>query len=274
MPVEGWNGKYRQAGNGGWAGSIAVQPLAHAVRLGYATAATDDGHEGGASAAWAIGHPEKLIDFGYRAVHETSVQAKAIVRAFYGTDPARTYFVGCSDGGREALMEAQRYPEDFDGIIAGAPANYWSHHFTGFVWNDRLCWRNRKRHPSRETARHSECRSRRLRRTRRRKGRPDRRPAHLPLRPRRARLQRRRFARLPHRPANGSAAQDLRRAQESAHRRTDLPRLSRPAPKAAARGWAALDHAADRRTPRPVPASATRITARRFSKTRSGTSAT
>ena len=137
LPVQGWNGKYRQSGNGGWAGSIPTQSLAHAVRLGYATAGTDDGHEGGASASWAIGHPEKLIDFGYRAVHQTSVQAKAIIRAFYGTDPSRNYFVGCSDGGREALMEAQRFPEDFDGIIAGAPANYWSHHFTGFVWNEQ-----------------------------------------------------------------------------------------------------------------------------------------
>jgi tannase/feruloyl esterase len=137
MPVQGWNGKYRQAGNGGWAGSIPVQALGQAVRLGYATAATDDGHEGGSSASWAIGHPEKLIDFGHRAVHQTSVQAKAIIRAFYGSEASRSYFVGCSDGGREALMEAQRYPEDFDGIIAGAPANYWSHHFTGFVWNEQ-----------------------------------------------------------------------------------------------------------------------------------------
>jgi len=70
-------------------------------------------------------------------VHETSVQAKAIIRAFYGKDSSRNYFVGCSDGGREALMEAQRYAEDFDGIIAGAPANDWSHHFTGFVWNEQ-----------------------------------------------------------------------------------------------------------------------------------------
>jgi feruloyl esterase len=108
------------------------------LQLGFAIAGTDDGHEGGGGAAWAIGHPEKLIDFGYRAVHQTSVQAKAIVRAFYGKEAARSYFVGCSDGGREALMEAQRFPDDFDGIIAGAPANDWSHHFTGFVWNEQV----------------------------------------------------------------------------------------------------------------------------------------
>ena len=131
-----WNGKYRQEGNGGWAGSINTAGLADPLRRGYAVAATDDGHDGG-GANWAIGHPEKLIDFGYRAVHETSVQSKAIIRAMYGRDPERSYFVGCSDGGREALMEAQRFPEDFNGILAGAPASNWSHLFTAFVWNER-----------------------------------------------------------------------------------------------------------------------------------------
>jgi feruloyl esterase len=136
LPASGWNGKYRQGGNGGWAGSIPRQSLIEPVRRGYATAVTDDGHEG-SDAAWSIGHPEKLVDFGHRAVHQTSVQAKAIIRAFYGKDASRSYFFGCSDGGREALMEAQRYADDFDGIIAGAPANDWSHHFTGFVWNEQ-----------------------------------------------------------------------------------------------------------------------------------------
>jgi len=137
LPMSGWNGKYTQVGNGGWAGNIPYGAMIDPLRRGYATAGTDDGHEGGTGAAWAIGHPEKLIDFGYRAVHETSVQAKAIVRAFYGRDPSLSYFVGCSDGGREALMEAQRYPQDFRGILAGAPANNWSHLFTGFVWNEQ-----------------------------------------------------------------------------------------------------------------------------------------
>ena len=131
-----WNGKYRQEGNGGWAGAINTAGLAEPLRRGYAVAATDDGHEGG-GANWAIGHPEKLIDFGYRAVHETSMQSKAIIHAMYGRDPERSYFVGCSDGGREALMEAQRFPEDFSGILAGAPANNWSHLFTAFIWNER-----------------------------------------------------------------------------------------------------------------------------------------
>ncbi len=138
LPVSGWNGKYEQAGNGGWAGAIPYQSMVEPLRRGYAIAATDDGHEAdGISADWATGHPEKLIDFGYRAVHETRLQAEAIIRAFYGKDPARNYFAGCSDGGREALMEAQRYPTDFDGIVAGAPANNWSHLFSGFIWNEK-----------------------------------------------------------------------------------------------------------------------------------------
>ena len=126
MPVAGWNGKYQQAGNGGWAGSIPTNSLVAGVIRGYATAGTDDGHSGGPWAEWSIGHPEKLVDFGYRAVHETSVQAKAIVAAFYKREPSKSYFFGCSDGGREALMEAQRFPDDFHGIIAGAPANNWT----------------------------------------------------------------------------------------------------------------------------------------------------
>ena len=139
LPLSGWNGKYLQIGNGGWAGSINRTGLIGPLQRGYAVAATDNGHvsEGLApGATWAIGHPEKLIDFGYRAVHETSVQAKAILRAHFGRGQDLSYFSGCSDGGREALMEAQRYPEDFEGIIAGAPANNWSRLFTGFVWNE------------------------------------------------------------------------------------------------------------------------------------------
>ena len=123
LPATAWNGKYHQEGNGGWAGSIPTASMIDPLTRGYATAATDDGHEGGGGAEWAIGHPEKMIDFSYRAVHETSVQAKAIIRAFYGRDASLSYFAGCSDGGREALMEAQRYPEDFNGILAGAPAS-------------------------------------------------------------------------------------------------------------------------------------------------------
>jgi hypothetical protein len=137
LPATGWNGKFEQVGNGGFAGVVPLFSMADPLLRGYATAGTDDGHVGSTDGLWALGHPEKLIDFGYRAVHETSVQAKAITRAFYGKDLAHSYFVGCSDGGREALMEAQRYPDDFIGIVAGAPANFWTHLLVGAVWNER-----------------------------------------------------------------------------------------------------------------------------------------
>src|SRR6266852_2668949 len=135
MPVTGWNGRYRGQGNGGFAGSIGYSELGDAVRSGYATAGTDTGHWGrDGDSAWALGHLEKVIDFDYRAIHEMTLTAKAIIRAFYGKSPEHSYFVGCSDGGREGLMEAQRFPNDYDGIVAGAPANYWTHLLTGAMW--------------------------------------------------------------------------------------------------------------------------------------------
>lgn len=145
LPAENWNGKYEQVGNGGWAGAIHERPLAGALRRGYAAAATDGGHQGGITddgqgrrtAEFAIGHPEKLIDFGYRALGETRATALAAIKAFYGHDAVWSYFVGCSDGGREALMVAQRFPEDFDGILAGNPGNDWSHWAAGLVWNQQ-----------------------------------------------------------------------------------------------------------------------------------------
>ncbi len=136
MPASTWNGRYQQSGNGGFAGAVPYGSLAGALQLGYAAAGTDDGHVGG-TATFAPGHHQQVIDFGFRALKETTDKAKAIIAAFYGTGPSRSYFVGCSDGGREALMEAQRFPEDFDGISAGAPANDWTHLFTGFIWNEK-----------------------------------------------------------------------------------------------------------------------------------------
>jgi feruloyl esterase len=120
LPTENWNGKFLAVGNGGWAGSISTAAMADGLRRGYATASNDTGHKGG-SASFALGHPEKLIDFGYRAMHEMTVQSKAMIQAFYRRGPQLSYYQGCSTGGRQGLMEAQRYPEDFDAIIAGAP---------------------------------------------------------------------------------------------------------------------------------------------------------
>jgi feruloyl esterase len=120
LPVEGWNAKFQEVGNGGWNGFIQYAALATALRRGYAAASTDTGHVGD-TASFAPGHPEKLIDFGYRSVHETAVQGKATIAALYGAEPRFSYFTGCSGGGRQAFMEAQRYPDDFTGIIAGDP---------------------------------------------------------------------------------------------------------------------------------------------------------
>ena len=99
--------------------------MASGLERGYATASTDTGHEGG-SASFALGHPEKVIDFGWRAVHEMTVTAKQVIAAFYGSGPEYSYWYGCSAGGRQAMMEAQRFPGDYDGIIAGAPGNDWT----------------------------------------------------------------------------------------------------------------------------------------------------
>jgi hypothetical protein len=127
MPASGWNGKLQGLGNGGFAGQIDYMQLGAAVGKGYAATATDTGHSGSPiDATWALGHPEKVVDFGHRGIHEMTRVAKELVRAFYGKDAQHSYFAGCSDGGREALMEAQRYPADYDGILAGAPANYWT----------------------------------------------------------------------------------------------------------------------------------------------------
>ncbi|HSR05533.1 MAG TPA: tannase/feruloyl esterase family alpha/beta hydrolase, partial [Bryobacteraceae bacterium] len=128
MPATDWNGKFQAVGNGGWAGVISFQAMALALHEGYATASTDTGHQGnGQDASFALGHPEKITDFSYRAVHEMTVKAKAMIMSYYGRAPRLSYWNGCSTGGRQGLMEAQKYPEEFDGIIAGAPANYQTH---------------------------------------------------------------------------------------------------------------------------------------------------
>jgi feruloyl esterase len=126
LPVAGWNGKFQAVGNGGWAGVIPYTSLAAAVAGGYASAGTDAGHSGN-TAAFAPGHPEKVIDMAYRAVHEMTVHAKAIIAAYYGDAPKLSFWNSCSQGGRQGITSAVRYPADFDGVVAGAPAVNWMH---------------------------------------------------------------------------------------------------------------------------------------------------
>ena len=127
LPQRDWNGRLLGVGNGGFAGSIGYRELQSYLQRGFAVAGSDAGHRAeGVDASWAYGHPEKVKDFGWRAVHLTADRAKQIVKNYYGKPQEKSYFESCSDGGREALMEAQRFPEDYDGILAGAPANAWS----------------------------------------------------------------------------------------------------------------------------------------------------
>jgi len=121
MPDE-WNHKFMMGGGGGFVGGVQNQAVA-SLNAGYATVGTDTGHTGGITEAkWALGHPERQVNFGFLAVHRTAEVAKTIVRSYYGGNETRSYFSGCSNGGRQGLMEAQRYPDDFDGIVSGAPA--------------------------------------------------------------------------------------------------------------------------------------------------------
>ena len=121
LPQAGWNRKLQVSGNGGLGGTVPYSAMAASVRAGYAAAGTDTGHVGG-NADFVAGHPEKLVDFGHRAIHETTVTAKSITAAHYDARPTRSYFNSCSTGGRQALIEAQLYPDDFDGIVAGDPS--------------------------------------------------------------------------------------------------------------------------------------------------------
>jgi feruloyl esterase len=138
LPETGWNGNLQSVGNGAWAGTISYPALGTALTAGYATASTDTGHSGGNPATFVPGHPEKVIDFSYRAVHEMTVAAKAIITARYGSNPKYSYWNGCSTGGRQALVEAQRYAADYDGIIAGAAAIDTTHLQGAQVWSAQV----------------------------------------------------------------------------------------------------------------------------------------
>ena len=124
------------------AGAISAGAMLEALKAGYATMSTDNGHitdttqtNGGSEQTWALGHPEKMLDFAFRAMHVSTVAAKQVVRSFYGHTAVRSYFVGCSQGGHHALMEASRYPADYDGIVAGAPAWHWANQMINATWN-------------------------------------------------------------------------------------------------------------------------------------------
>jgi feruloyl esterase len=125
MPSGNWNGKFQAVGNGAFSGAIPYAAMTTALGRGYSAGGTDTGHAGG-SASFGLGHPEKVADFGWRAVHEMAVLSKKIVAAYYEKEARFSYWNGCSAGGRQAMKEAQRFPADFDGIIAGAPGLDWT----------------------------------------------------------------------------------------------------------------------------------------------------
>ncbi len=134
LPASNWNGRLETVGNGGLAGTISFAPMAAALRNGFAAASTDTGHTAAEPRTW-LQDRDRLIDYSYRGLHLTTVDAKAIVDAYYGRKANYAYYSGCSTGGKQGLMEAQRFPADFDGIIAGDAANYWTHQMASEVWN-------------------------------------------------------------------------------------------------------------------------------------------
>jgi len=138
MPQSKWSGRYYQLGNGGFSGAIHYSGLVAALQQGNAVAATDDGHqsESGLDASWALNHPEKVKDWGHRAIKLTTDHAKSLIKSFYGKSADYNYFSGCSTGGRQALLMAQRHAEEWDGILAGAPSSL--EQFFGFSWNEQV----------------------------------------------------------------------------------------------------------------------------------------
>jgi len=140
LPTETWNGKFLSSGEGGYVGQLNYTRrgldggLDEILRRGYATASTDTGHVS-TDPFWAVGHPERAVDYLYRAKHLVTVAAKGLVKAFYGRPASHSYLNSCSNGGRQALMEVQRFPDDYDGVVVGAPWNFQSHSNAGFVWN-------------------------------------------------------------------------------------------------------------------------------------------
>jgi len=133
MPVSGWNGKFEGVGNGGLAGTIGYSAMVPGLKRGFATASTDTGHSSTEPQLW-LENEDLVIDYSYRGLHLTTVEAKAIIKAFYGQPAKFSYFSGCSTGGKQALFEAQRFPEDYDGIVGGDAGNFWTHMMFHEVW--------------------------------------------------------------------------------------------------------------------------------------------
>jgi feruloyl esterase len=134
LPQRDWNRRLHMVGNGAYSSNIYYAQMASRLRAGDVAVATNTGHKG-SDLSFAIGHPQRIVDFAHRAVHESVVAAKSVTNAYYGTDPGHSYFSGCSTGGYQALSEVQRYPGDFDGVIAGDPGNNRSHLNLAFLWN-------------------------------------------------------------------------------------------------------------------------------------------
>jgi hypothetical protein len=134
LPEAGWNGKLQTVGNGGLAGTISFPAMGTALKAGFATASTDTGHTAEEPKDW-LQNKERMIDYSYRGLHLTTVDAKAIVDAYYGQNASEALYTGCSTGGKQGLMEAQRFPADFDAIVAGDAANYWTRQMVSEVWN-------------------------------------------------------------------------------------------------------------------------------------------
>jgi feruloyl esterase len=138
-PASQWNGKFRGEGSGGSAGAISPGPMRDALMMGYATMSTDNGHldgqGGGYGLSWAYKHPEKMIDWAWRALHLSTIAGKKTVAAFYGKPSSKNYFISCSAGSHHAIMEATRFPSDYDGMVGGAAPWKWTALMLGHTWN-------------------------------------------------------------------------------------------------------------------------------------------
>jgi feruloyl esterase len=129
-----WTGRLKTDGTGGYAGATPIARMAQDLAIGFAVAGSDMGHTGGESPDWTLGHPEKVKDWGYRSHYFVTNAAKALTNAYYGKPAHHAYFEGCSNGGRQAMMMAQRYPDLFDGIVAGAPSQFYGDTLLSLVW--------------------------------------------------------------------------------------------------------------------------------------------